>query len=40
MYISPNLISYVDWKDVRECLLEQFEELCGLEQVIENDIMT
>jgi hypothetical protein len=40
MYTSPNLMCYVDWKYVRGCLLDQFEEICGLEKVIEDDVMT
>jgi hypothetical protein len=31
---------YVEWKDVRGCLLDQIEEVCGIVQVIEDDVMT
>jgi hypothetical protein len=40
MYTSPNLMCYVEWQDVRECLLDHFEEVCGIVQVIEDDVMT
>jgi hypothetical protein len=40
MYVSPNLMCYVDWKDVSGCLLDQYEELSGLEKVMDYDVMT
>jgi hypothetical protein len=30
----------VDWKEITGSFRDQYEVLCGLEQMIENDVMT
>jgi hypothetical protein len=40
MLSIPDLKCYVDWKDVEGKFHDQFEVLCGLDQMIEDDVIT